>query len=142
MNLSKPQKFSGKSHIDGRGVLSFNNQAAISEFKRMYVIENSLHEPMRGWHGHQFEAKGFICLSGKVRIGAVEVDNWTMPSESLEVFSDELTESSMDFIYVPGGYANAILNLEPGSRVLVLSSSTLEDSQADDYRFPADFWAL
>lgn len=142
MNLFKPQKFSGKSHIDSRGALLFNNQAEISEFKRMYVIENSQEEPLRGWHGHRVEAKGFICLSGKVRIGAVEVDDWTEPSEGLAVYSDELTERSMDFIYIPGGYANAILSLEPGSRVLVLSSSTLQDSLADDYRFPANFWGL
>jgi len=142
MNLFKPQKFSGKSHIDSRGALLFNNQAEISEFKRMYVIENSQEEPLRGWHGHRAEAKGFICLSGKVRIGAVEIDDWTEPSEGLAVYSDELTERSMDFIYIPGGYANAILSLEPGSRVLVLSSSTLQDSLADDYRFPANFWGL
>ncbi len=138
----EPTRLSGRSHLDARGILRFNNQAAIAEFKRVYSIENSSENPLRGWHGHKFEAKGFICIKGKVRVGGVRIDNWSDPSENLEVFSEELEAGSMDFVYLPPGFANAILSLQEGSTVLVFSSSTLGESQDDDYRFDPKSWAL
>lgn len=97
---------------------------------------------MRGWHGHKLESKGFICIEGAVRIGGVKIDNWENPSRSLDVFSADLNSGGMDFVYLPAGYANAILSLAPGSKVMVFSSSTLGESQDDDFRFPADTWDL
>ena len=142
MNSAVPVLYSGTRHVDERGVLSFNNPFQISEFVRAYIIENSRNAPMRGWHGHQFESKSFICLSGRVRIGAVKVDDWVSPSAGLHVYRQELTEGGMDSYFVPAGYANAILNLEINSRVLIFSSSSLDASLADDFRFPAAAWVL
>jgi dTDP-4-dehydrorhamnose 3,5-epimerase-like enzyme len=142
MHAVEPIKLSGTSHVDARGLLLFNNQAVLTEFKRMYSIENAPEKPFRGWHGHKFEAKGFICLEGRVRIGGVRIDDWTKPSAELNVFSEELEAGSMDFVYLPAGYANAILSLEGGSTVLVFSSSTLTESKEDDYRFDPGLWLL
>lgn len=142
MMSNLPSRFSGFQHADQRGSLYFNNAASIAEFKRFYVIENSDALPLRGWHGHKIESKGFICLGGSVRIGGVQIDNWDNPSKSLEVFSATLVAGNLDFVYLPAGYANAILSLEPGSKVMVFSSLTLEESQADDFRFPVDTWPL
>jgi dTDP-4-dehydrorhamnose 3,5-epimerase-like enzyme len=137
-----PVLYSGSEYSDERGVLSYNNDFQIREFVRAYIIKNSGSAPMRGWHGHKFESKSFICLSGRVRIGAVEVDDWVNPSEDLHVYRQELIEGGMDSYFVPAGYANAILNLEINSRVLVFSSSSLDASLADDFRFPVGAWAL
>jgi dTDP-4-dehydrorhamnose 3,5-epimerase-like enzyme len=137
-----PHHSNGFQHCDQRGSLSFNNAASLAEFKRCYVIENTDSMPLRGWHGHKFESKGFVCLNGAVRIGAVQIDNWDKPSSSLEIFSADLVSGGLDFVYLPAGYANAILSLTPGARVMVFSSSTLEESQADDFRFPLDTWRM
>ena len=132
----------GMRHSDARGHLWYNNSVHLNEFKRFYIIENSPNLPMRAWHGHKFEAKGFVCVQGSVRIGGVKVSDWSLPERSAEVFSADLHAGSLDFVYLPPGYANAILGLSPESRVMVFSSSTLEESQADDYRFPAETWNL
>jgi hypothetical protein len=54
----------------------------------------------------------------------------------------ELRADSLDAFFVPGGYANGILSLEPGSQALVISSSTLSDSLVDDYRIDSTFWEI
>jgi dTDP-4-dehydrorhamnose 3,5-epimerase len=132
----------GLIHSDLRGQVRFNNEASLTEFKRFYIIENSRELPMRGWHGHKFETKGFVCLEGSVRIGGVEILDWSKPEKSTQVFSADLFAGDLDFFYLPSGFANAILSLSPVSRVMVFSSSTLQESQADDYRFPAETWDL
>lgn len=138
----KPEVLKGFIHRDTRGTLSYNNNLDISAFKRLYMIENSPAQPFRGWHGHEFESKIFITLSGKIRFGAVRVRDWSKPDPNeVPVFAD-LKESDLDAFFVPGGYANSIYSLQAGARALVLSSSTLHDSLSDDYRFPPGYWAF
>jgi dTDP-4-dehydrorhamnose 3,5-epimerase len=136
----KPEVLKGFTHRDARGTLSYNNNLDISAFKRLYVIENSLEQPFRGWHGHEFESKIFIALDGKLRFGAVRVRDWFNPDPDEKPITAELESSDLDAFFVPGGYANSISSLKLGARALVLSSSTLQASMEDDYRFPAEFW--
>ena len=137
-----PKLLKGFVHEDGRGLLSYNNDLYISDFKRIYTIENSPERPFRGWHGHQFESKIFITLRGKIRFGAVRVQDWEEPDRStIPIFAD-LEEQQLDAFFVPGGYANGILALRNGSSALVLSSSSLEESENDDFRFPTTMWKV
>jgi dTDP-4-dehydrorhamnose 3,5-epimerase-like enzyme len=108
----------------------------------MYIINNSDSQPFRGWHGHEFESKIFITLSGRIRFGAVRVKDWSAPDKSEVPQVAELKADSLDAFFVPGGYANGILSLEPGSQALVISSSTLSDSLVDDYRIESTFWEI
>jgi dTDP-4-dehydrorhamnose 3,5-epimerase-like enzyme len=108
----------------------------------MYIISNSDSQPFRGWHGHEFESKIFITLSGRIRFGAVRVKDWSKPDESEVPQVAELKADSLDAFFVPGGYANGILSLEPGSQALVISSSTLNESLVDDYRIESTFWQI
>jgi dTDP-4-dehydrorhamnose 3,5-epimerase-like enzyme len=108
----------------------------------MYIINNSDSQPFRGWHGHEFESKIFITLSGRIRFGAVRVKDWSTPDKSEVPKLAELKADSLDAFFVPGGYANGILSLEPGSQALVISSSTLSDSLVDDYRIESTFWDI
>jgi dTDP-4-dehydrorhamnose 3,5-epimerase len=135
-----PKVLIGAAHLDDRGSLLFNNDLSLLNFQRMYMIKNSDSQPFRGWHGHQIEEKIFITLVGRIRFGAVRVSNWSDPDPSEFVHFAELAASSMDAFFVPGGYANGILSLEPGSEALVLSSSTLSESLEDDYRIESNFW--
>ena len=142
MIASQPKHLRGMEHVDARGSLWFNNAASLAEFKRTYIIQNSPSRPMRGWHGHKHESKGFMCLSGSVRIGGVRILDWSNPSQSSDIFHADLDSADLDFVYLPSGFANAILSLGPNSKVLVFSSSTLEQSKEDDFRFPVDTWDL
>lgn len=133
---------SGQIYEDSRGSVAFNNNLDISGFRRMYLLTNSESLPLRGWHGHVNEAKIFTCLSGSVEVAAVRIDDWASPSKSLSVEKFKITAGTLDAVFVPAGYANAVRSNVPGSQVQVLSSSTLEDSRADDFRYPSDFWLI
>jgi len=136
----KPEVLKGFTHRDARGTLSYNNNLDISAFKRLYVIENSLEQPFRGWHGHEFESKIFITLVGKIRFGAVRVRDWSKPDPDQKPITAELEGSDLDAFFVPGGYANSISSLDIGARALVLSSANLKNSVLDDHRITPDFW--
>jgi dTDP-4-dehydrorhamnose 3,5-epimerase-like enzyme len=137
-----PKLIVGARHVDERGSLLFNNDLNIIDFRRMYIINNSHSQPFRGWHGHEFESKIFITLSGRIRFGAVRVKDWSNPDKSEVPQVAELKADSLDAFFVPGGYANGIFSLEPGSQALVVSSSTLSDSLVDDYRIESTFWQI
>jgi len=138
----KPEVLRGFRHEDARGLLIFNNNLDLSQFKRLYVIENSLEQPFRGWHGHEFESKIFVTIAGRIRFGAVRVRDWANPDPLEKPVTSELDSSAVDAFFVPGGYANAILSLDPESKALILSSSSLSESLGDDYRIQAAFWNL
>lgn len=137
-----PVILKGVAHLDDRGSLFYNNPLDLSNFRRVYIIRNSDSQPFRGWHGHEVEEKMFVTLVGRIRFGAVRVRDWSNPNPDELVHTADLGASSMDAFYVPGGYANGILSLEPGSEALVISSSQLSDSLVDDYRIDANFWKI
>jgi dTDP-4-dehydrorhamnose 3,5-epimerase-like enzyme len=138
----EPIFLKGQSYFDERGIVNFNNNVDLSSFKRFYTIQNSQHQEFRGWHGHEFESKLFVAVRGRIVIGAVRVEDWNHPQRTKTPLRFELEADSLDAVFVPGGYANGILSKEPGSAVLVLSSSTLEESKKDDFRIPMDTWSL
>jgi dTDP-4-dehydrorhamnose 3,5-epimerase-like enzyme len=142
MTEKLPELLKGAIHVDDRGSLTFNNNLDLKNFQRMYLIKNSESQMFRGWHGHEIESKIFVTISGRIKFGAVRVRDWAQPIATEFVHSAELSASSMDAFYVPGGYANGILSLEPGSEALVLSSSSLSESLKDDYRIDSKFWSL
>jgi dTDP-4-dehydrorhamnose 3,5-epimerase len=43
-------------------------------------------------------------------------------------------------LYLPPGYANGLMTLSPETRIMVFSTSTLQESLGDDIRFEARFW--
>lgn len=140
--MDSPLLFRGQKHIDRRGALTFNNSLDLSSFCRAYEIGNSAEQPKRGWHGHQFESKLFIAIEGLLKVCAVKVTDWNNPDPAEKPVCAELKAGTMDAFFVPGGFANAILSLQPKSRVLVFSSFSLEESLEDDYRFDVEFWGM
>lgn len=81
-------------------------------------------------------------ISGKILFGAVRVRDWSNPDPLEKPVEAELDSLSVDAFFVPGGFANSFLSLEPSSQALVLSSSSLGESLCDDYRIKPDFWTL
>jgi len=136
----EPRLIKGGLAADDRGHLKFVNDFPLSGFKRFYVVENHEKGFVRAWHGHKREAKAVVCLQGSAIVAAVKPDNWSNPSGDLEVSRFVLSGSSPSALFIPAGHANGFKTLTSDAMLLFFSSSTLEESVGDDFRFPARHW--
>lgn len=130
----------GDKHIDERGVLQFINDFDLSNIRRIYVIEPFCTEQVRGWQGHKTEWKYFFATHGSFTIGLVKVDDWNNPSDNLIPIFFNLDSSKPSVLVVPGGYANGIKSNQIGSKLMVFSSSTLEDAKGDEFKYEINQW--
>jgi dTDP-4-dehydrorhamnose 3,5-epimerase-like enzyme len=138
----KPELLEGGIAVDDRGQLLFANSFRLSDYKRFYFIKNHAPSFIRAWHGHKKEAKAIFVTEGAAIVGAVEIDDWENPSPSLQAHRVVLSAKKPSLFLIPPGYANGIMTLTPETVVCVFSSSTLEDSAGDDFRFPARQWDI
>ena len=95
---------------------------------------------MRAWHGHRREAKYVLALGGAALVAAVRIDDWKNPGRSLPVQRYELSEQQPALLYIPPGYANGFMSLKAETKLLFLSTATLEQSRGDDFRYDARYW--
>jgi dTDP-4-dehydrorhamnose 3,5-epimerase len=135
-----PSVFQGNKIFDDRGSLGFINGFDVSDFKRFYLIENHSVNFIRAWHGHLKETKAIIMVKGEALVCAVELDDTTNPNKNNEVTRIVLSATSPSALYIPAGYANGFMTLSADAKLLVFSSTTVEESQGDDYRFAYDYW--
>tara|TARA_B100000989_G_scaffold81467_1_gene58155 strand:- start:4465 stop:4884 length:420 start_codon:yes stop_codon:yes gene_type:complete len=137
-----PKYFKGGVSFDTRGSVSYNNNLNLKKIKRFYFVQNNRKNFVRAWHGHKIEAKYILCISGKAKISAVLIKNFKKPSKKNKVFSWNLDSSIPSVIFIPPGYANGSKSLTKDMKLLILSTTTLEKSLKDDYRFPSSFWKI
>ena len=95
---------------------------------------------IRAWHGHFKEEKFIGCIKGTFQISAVKINNKNKPNKKNRIFSYFLNQSNNDFVYIPKGFANGSMSLEDNSELLIFSTSKVEDSLKDDYRFDPKYW--
>lgn len=138
----EPTIIEGGLAVDDRGSLTFANEFDFKGVKRFYMIAN--HQPnfVRAWHGHKKEAKYLMAVSGSFVIGAIKIDDWDKPSRALEVQRFILSALKPSILYIPAGYANGLMNLSQDGRLMVYSTSSLEESKGDDFRFDARHWDI
>lgn len=130
----------GGKAFDDRGSLTFINDLDLSGFKRFYIVENHARGFVRAWHGHKKEAKAVVVVSGSALVAAVKVDNWESPSKDLKVERVVLSAEKPAALLIPAGYANGFMTLTESAKVMFLSTSSLEESTGDDFRFDARLW--
>jgi dTDP-4-dehydrorhamnose 3,5-epimerase len=135
-----PTIFQGNRATDDRGSLGFINGFDLSNFKRFYTVSNHTSNFVRAWHGHLKEAKAIIVLQGSALVCAVEMDDTNTPSVHNQIHRHVLSGNTPAALFVPAGYANGFKTLTSDATILVFSSTTLEESQGDDYRFDYDYW--
>ncbi len=125
----------GDMAIDGRGKVKFVNDFDFKKVKRFYQVEN--HRPgfIRAWHGHKTEDKYIYVASGSALVGAVNL-------ETDEVDKFVLSGEKPMILWVPPNHANGFMNLENNTIIIFFSSHTLEESAADDIRFPYNKWNI
>lgn len=140
MQKNKLEKIQGKIFHDVRGSVSFVSDFSFKDVKRFYQVENINTEFIRAFHGHMKEAKYVYVVAGAILLCTVFLDDEKTPSKDNKVEKFILKADDPQIIYIPPSYANGFQALEPKSKVVFFSTTTLEESQKDDYRFPADYW--
>ena len=135
-----PKIIVGNRIYDDRGSIRFSNQLNFKKIKRFYIVHNYTKNFIRAWHGHKKEEKYISCIKGSFQISAVKIDNFLKPSKRNKVNTYFLNESNNNFVFIPKGYANGLKSLEENSELLILSTSSLQESVKDDFRYDANYW--
>ena len=130
----------GEIFRDQRGQISSMNDFRFTGVERFYVIHHPDISVIRGWHGHQHEAKWFYCIQGAFTIGVVAIDNWEKPSKDLKPEIIHLTADKSEILCIPEGHANCIKATVPDSILLVLSGKILSEALSDSYRYEPNYW--
>ena len=137
---TEPTLIKGAKAVDDRGSLGFVNDFLVDGFKRFYTVENHEQGFIRAWHGHMKESKAVIAIKGSILVGAVQMTDTKNPDKTQSVSRYVLSSDTPSVLVVPAGFANGFKTLSSDAVVLFLSSSTLDESQGDDFRFPFDYW--
>ena len=137
--ISNPNYLEGKQHQDQRGIITFNNEFDASQIKRIYTIENTALDFIRGWQGHKIEQRWFACMKGSFEISVIQVNDFEKPSKDGSITKYLLTDDVLTYLHVPAGFITAIQAKENNSKVLVLSDYSLGEIE-DEYRFPIDYF--
>jgi dTDP-4-dehydrorhamnose 3,5-epimerase-like enzyme len=128
----------GNEYKDARGKLYFNNNFDASQVKRIYTIENSSLDFIRGWQGHRIEQRWFSAVLGSFEISLIEVDNWEQPSINLKP-EKYILEEGLNILHIPAGFITAIQTLQENAKLLVMADYHLGEIK-DEYRFPINYF--
>jgi len=126
--------------VGDRGCLTFANDFNFYGVKRFYQVQNFSTSTIRAFHGHLKEAKYVFVAKGSAIVAAVELDDIKTPSKNQKVNRFILSDKNPQVLFIPPKYANGFRPLEEDTRILFFSTSSLEESKGDDYRFPVDYW--
>ena len=139
---TKPVLIAGGLAADDRGELGFVNDFHFTGVKRFYTVANHRQGFIRAWHGHKREAKYVTAVSGAAVVGAVRIDDWDEPSRDLSVDRFVLSAHKPSVLYIPSGFANGFMSLTADLKLMFFSTSSLEESMGDDFRFDARYWDI
>tara|TARA_Y100001958_G_scaffold159984_1_gene164897 strand:+ start:17756 stop:18169 length:414 start_codon:yes stop_codon:yes gene_type:complete len=134
----KPIIIEGNIFSDARGKLLYNNNFDISPIKRMYVIENTNPNQLRGWKGHIIENRWFYCQTGEIEIQTVSLKCFEKKNPKIEKFN--LTDENLNILFVPKGFATLIKQNQNKSRVVAMSDYFLGESNDENLKWPSNFF--
>ncbi len=140
--MLKPEIFQGGISFDKRGSVSYNNSLKIKKVKRFYIVQNKKNNFVRAWHGHKVEAKYILCIKGKIKVSAVRIKDFKKPKKNSKIYSWIIDEKKPSVVFIPPGFANGTKSLIKGTKIFVLSTTSLKDSLKDDFRFKENFWKI
>lgn len=142
MAAKEPTLIDGGLAVDDRGQVSFVNGFDFKGVKRFYMVANHARGFVRAWHAHKKEAKYVLVVKGAALVGAVPIDDWDKPSKRAEVKRFVLSEKNPKVLYIPAGYANGFMSLTKDAQIMFFSTSTLDESLNDDFRYDARYWDI
>lgn len=138
--IPQPKLIKGGLAVDDRGSVSFINDFDFKNVKRFYMVDNHKQGFIRAWHGHKNEAKYVLLAKGSALVCAVKVDDWAEPSKDAEIHKFILSDKNPSVLFIPKGYANGFMSLTTDSKLMFFSTSSLEESLGDDYRYDSRHW--
>jgi dTDP-4-dehydrorhamnose 3,5-epimerase-like enzyme len=142
LEFDRPVMLSGALAVDDRGEVGFVNGFSFQGVKRFYLVSNHRSSFVRAWHGHRQEGKYVTAVAGAAIVGAVKIDNWENPSKDLPAERFVLSSKKPSVLFIPPGYANGFMSLTDDLKLMFFSTSTLEESAADDIRFDSRLWDI
>ena len=131
--MKKCNVLNGGVFVDDRGSIRFVNDFDFKGVKRFYQVENHERGFIRAWHGHKKEGKYVYVARGSAGIEMTE-------DGIAEKFV--LSDKSPKILYIPPGYYNGFQTLEEDTIVQFFSTTTIEESQGDDYRKPYETFPI
>jgi dTDP-4-dehydrorhamnose 3,5-epimerase len=137
---TEPKLIRGQCAVDDRGTVGFVNDFAFADVKRFYTVTNHSSGFVRAWHGHKHEAKYCTAVRGALLVCCIRIDDWEKPSSGLPINRFVLSEHTPAVLHVPPGYVNGFMSLTDAAKIMFFSTSTLDESLKDDFRFPARQW--
>ena len=137
---NQPEILQGDSFSDERGNVSYVNDLSFTNIKRFYTIEHNKDNVIRAWQAHKHEEKFFFPLEGAFIVHLIPIDDWNNPSQKMEPYTFNLNTESCKLLRVPKGYANGFINTKPKSKLLIFSTSSLNESKTDDIRFGINYF--
>lgn len=140
--MNKPKVIQGGIAIDDRGSISFVNDFNFKDIKRFYIVENHKQGFVRAWHAHKKEMKYVMVIKGSALIGAVKIEDWENPSKDSIPEKFVLSAQKPGVLFIPAGYANGFMSLTADAKIIFFSSSSLEESAGDDFRYSARYWDI
>ena len=139
--MELPKIIKGNSFTDIRGTIYFNNSFDTSEIKRMYIIQNSSVDIIRGWQGHKVEQRWLSALQGEFEIHLIEIDNWETPSRGLQSIKYDLSSDKMNILHVPSGFVSSIRSKESDSKLMAMSNYGINEIK-DEYRYEINYFKI
>ncbi len=136
-----PKLILGNHFSDKRGVLTFNNNFDIQNVKRVYFIENSDIDLIRGWQGHRIEQRWFSVVLGSFEITLIAVDNWEKPNSNLPKEKFIINALNFQVLHIPSGYITSIQALDKNSKLMAMSDYSIGEIQ-DEYRYSSDYFNI
>jgi len=139
-NSAEPVLIEGNLAVDDRGEVRFVNNFDMKGVKRFYMVTNHRAGFIRAWHAHKKESKYVTVIDGAAIIGAVKIDNWDNPSKDEKVHRFVLSAKKPAVVFIPAGYANGFMTLTEDAKLMFFSTSSLDESKGDDFRYDAYHW--
>ena len=138
--MAAPTLIAGRLAVDDRGEVGFVNDFDFAGVRRFYTVANHRVGFVRAWHGHKREAKYMTVVSGAVLVCVVAPDDWERPAADLKIERFVLSARTPAVLHIPGGHAHGTMSLTEDAKTVFFSTATLDESLADDFRFPARTW--
>lgn len=142
MVAGQPKIIDGGLSIDDRGQVTFANDFNFKDVKRFYMVRNHKTGFVRAWHAHKKEAKYVLVTEGAALVGIVPIKNWKKPAKNATIERFILSAKTPKLLYIPPGYANGFMSLSPDTQLIFYSTSTLDESKNDDFRYPSRYWDI
>ena len=138
--MNDPYLMDGTLSVDDRGEVGFVNDFKFDMVKRFYSVRNHRSFFVRAWHGHKLESKYVTVAQGSAIIAAVKIDNWDKPSKGAKVERFVLSAKKPAVLFIPSGYANGFMSLTEDTKLFFFSTSSIEESKGEDFRYDAHYW--